>query len=248
MSTYGIVIPCFNEGQRLNSSLFVEFLKHHENIFFVFVNDGSTDNTHDLLMSMADECSEMIHIAELKSNSGKAEAIRCGINYILKNNKAPLVGYWDADLSTPLSEIPRFIHFLTEHQKILFLMGSRVKRLGTNIKRSEIRHYFGRIFATAVSIILKLPVYDTQCGAKLIRRELAEKIFREQFISRWLFDVELIARVIDKFGHFKAIGYIYEFPLNIWIDEGKSKVKTIDFLRAPYELILIRYKYRAAFK
>ena len=119
MNTYGIVIPCFNEGQRLNTSNFIEFLKCHENIFFVFVNDGSTDNTHDLLASMAHECSEMIHITELKSNSGKAEAIRCGMNYILKSYKTALVGYWDADLSTPLSEIPRFIHFLTEHQKIL---------------------------------------------------------------------------------------------------------------------------------
>jgi hypothetical protein len=90
---------------------------------------------------------------------------------------------------------------------------------------------------------LKMPVYDTQCGAKLVRRELAEIIFREKFISRWLFDVELIARIVAKFGHFKAIGCIYEFPLNIWTDEGKSKVKISDFLRAPYELILIRHKY-----
>jgi glycosyltransferase involved in cell wall biosynthesis len=243
MSTYGIVIPCFNEGQRLNTSLFVEFLKHYENIFFVFVDDGSTDNTHDLLMSMAGECSERIHIAELRSNSGKAEAIRYGINYILKRNKAPLVGYWDADLSTPLSEIPKFIHFLTEHQKIHFLMGSRIKRLGVNVKRSEIRHYLGRIYATVVSMTLKIPVYDTQCGAKLVRSELAEIIFREKFISRWLFDVELIARIVAKFGQFKAIGCMYEFPLNIWIDKGKSKVKISDFLRAPYELILIRHKY-----
>jgi len=117
MSTHGIIIPCFNEGQRLNTSLFVEFLKHHRNIFFVFVNDGSTDNTHDLLKSMADECSAMIHIVELKSNSGKAEAIRCGVDYILKNHKVSSVGYWDADLSTFLSEIPKFIHFLREDPK-----------------------------------------------------------------------------------------------------------------------------------
>lgn len=246
MNTHAIIIPCFNEGQRLNTSLFVEFLKHHRNIFFVFVNDGSTDNTHDLLKSMADECSEMIHIVELKSNSGKAEAIRCGADYILKNHKVSSVGYWDADLSTSLSEIPKFIHFLREHQKILFLMGSRIKRLGANIKRSEIRHYFGRIFATATSLILKLPIYDTQCGAKLIRRDLAEIIFRDQFISRWLFDVELIARIIAEFGHFKTLDCIYELPLETWIDERKSKVKTIDFLHSPYELILIRQKYRKA--
>ena len=246
MNTYGIVIPCFNEGQRLNISLFVDFLRHYENIKFVFVDDGSTDNTHNLLLSMADELPEMIHIVELKSNSGKAEAIRCGINYILEKSKVSFVGYWDADLSTHLSELPKFIHFLTRHPKILFLMGSRIKRLGANIKRSEIRHYTGRIFATAASFILKLPVYDTQCGAKLIRRELAEKIFSNQFISRWLFDVELIARIIAEFGHFKTLDCIYEFPLETWIDDGKSKVKTIDFFRSPYELILIRHQYREA--
>ena len=248
MSTYGIVIPCFNEGQRLNTSLFVEFVRHHENITFVFVNDGSTDNTHDLLMTMADEFPQMIHIVELKSNSGKAEAVRSGINYILKNNKPSLVGYWDADLSTPLSEIFQFIHFLKEHQEILFLMGCRLKRLGANIARSKNRHYSGRIFATAVSIILKLPVYDTQCGAKLMRPKLAEKIFRDEFISRWFFDIELIARIVAEFGHLKTLDCIYEFPLETWIDQGKSKVKIIDFLRSPIELIRIRQKYREALR
>ena len=244
MSTCGIVIPCYNEEQRLTISLFIEFVRHHENINFVFVNDGSTDNTHDLLMDMADKFPEKIHIVELKSNSGKAEAIRHGINYLLKNNESSLVGYWDADLSTPLSEIPRFINFLKEHQKVLFLMGSRIKRLGANIKRLEIRHYFGRIFATAVSIILKLPVYDTQCGAKLIRRKLAEKIFYDQFISRWLFDVELIARILAEFGYSKTIDCIYELPLETWIDKGDSKVKITDFIRSPYELALIKRQYQ----
>jgi len=125
-------------------------------------------------------------------------------------------------------------------------MGSRIKRLGANIKRSEIRHYFGRIFGTATSLILKLPVYDTQCGAKLIRRDLAEIIFRDQFISRWLFDVELIARIIAELGHFKTLDCIYELSLETWIDEGKSKVKTIDILHSPYELMLIRHQYRKA--
>ena len=248
MSKYGIVIPCFNEENRLNTSLFVEFLKHHKKILFVFVNDGSTDNTKDLLMSMAVNCSEKIHVLELKSNSGKAEAVRCGVNYILKNTRALSVGYWDADLSTPLSELMKFIHFLKEHQTILFLMGSRIKRLGANIKRSEVRHYFGRIFASAASITLKLPIYDTQCGAKLIRRELAEDIFCEQFLSRWLFDIELIARIIAMFGYDKAINHIYEFPLSTWIDEGDSKIKISDFLRVPKELWLIKHRYRKYLK
>jgi dolichyl-phosphate beta-glucosyltransferase len=244
MDSHAIVIPCYNEGNRLKKEVFVNFIKTYSYLYFIFVNDGSTDNTQDLLSSMAGECPEMIKSIELEKNSGKAEAIRFGIKYILNNFKTTSVGYWDADLSTPLSELPNFIHFLSANQKIHFLIGSRIKRIGAHIKRSEIRHYVGRIFATAASLILKLPVYDTQCGAKLLRSELARVLFEEKFLTRWLFDIELIARMIEELGYPKAINSIYELPLNKWVDDGESKLKTIDFVRTPFDLIKIKYNYR----
>lgn len=127
-------------------------------------------------------------------------------------------------------------------------MGFRIKRMGADVRRSGSRHYFGRIFATAVSILPKLPVYDTQCISKPIDRGLAEIIFHYRFISRWFFDVELIARIIAAYGNSEAIGCIFGLSLTTWIDHGKSKIKMVDFLGMPYELLQIRYRYKPILK
>ncbi len=245
---FGIVIPCYNEEKRLKISSFVEFLKNNREIFIVFVNDGSTDNTYDLLQKIDKELPENTHLIDQKNNLGKAEAIRNGVGYLLENDRTCFIGYWDSDLSAPLSEIPNFIDLLSAQENLQLIMGSRIKRLGAEVRRSEFRHYFGRIFATAVSIILNLPVYDTQCGAKLMRRETAKIIFRDPFVSHWFFDVELIARIIGAFGYPRTMDCIFELPLSTWIDDGQSKVKMIDFLRTPLELLRIRNKYKAVLK
>jgi len=74
----------------------------------------------------------------------------------------------DADLSTPLSEITRLLD-ITKTKSLDFVLGSRIKIIGSSIKRKAYRHFFGRIVATFIdSGILKLDIYDTQCGAKII--------------------------------------------------------------------------------
>ena len=98
-----------------------------------------------------------------------------------------LVGYWDADLATPLSTIPEFIDKFRSNRELVAVCGSRILRLGASIHRSVFRHYFGRVFATIASNILKIPVYVTQFGAKLFRTEHAELIFSKPFLSRWFF-------------------------------------------------------------
>lgn len=248
MIKYGIVIPCFNEAQRLKRNSFKEFLLTHPEYLFVFVNDGSTDNTSLLLNDMAASNPKNIKFLNLDKNKGKAEAIRLGVNSLLKNPGINFVGYWDADLSTPLTELPRFIELLKKNKENKFLMGARIKRLGANVKRSEARHYLGRIFATAVSVLFKLPVYDTQCGAKIMHIDLARIIFKEKFISRWLFDVELIARILSIYGYGKTINCVVELPLLTWVDDGQSKVKIVDFLRTPFELIQIKSLYKRYIK
>src|SRR5690606_7016032 len=138
-----------------------------------------------------------------------------------------------ADLRAVLEEMPT----------VDVVMGARVKLLGRMIERHAWRHYLGRVFATATSIALRLPVYDTQCGAKLFRvsDRLAE-LFRSPFIARWIFDVELIARMIRQRrsrGLPDAGTAIYEFPLLEWRDVPGSKLKPRDFARAAFDLASI---------
>ena len=121
------------------------------------------------------------------------------------------MGYWDADLATPLSTIPEFIEKFQSSRALVAVCGSRILRLGASIQRLVFRHYLGRVFSTVASNILNIPVYDTQCGAKLFRTEHAELIFSEHFISRWFFDVELFARALLGPERFGLLSYTLSF-------------------------------------
>jgi len=240
----GIVVPCYNEMERIELSKFSQFLSSNDSIFFCFVNDGSTDGTHQKLADFVNRNPERCQVINLSDNQGKAEAVRQGINTMLKTSKYRLVGYWDADLATPLAEIPVFIEKFQSSRSLVAVCGSRILRLGASIQRLVFRHYFGRVFSTVASSILNLPVYDTQCGAKLFRTEHAELIFSEHFLSRWFFDVELFARSIELMGREKTFNSIYEMPLSKWYEQGDSKVSWVSIILAPIELLRIYYHYR----
>ncbi len=239
-----IIIPCFNEEKRLPVEEFENFIANSLNIDFCFVNDGSKDDTIIVLNKLREKFSNRIIINDLKQNVGKAEAVRNGFLEILKNNTYQYVGFMDADLATPLSEIALFEEFINNFPDKSFFLGSRIKRLGSKIERTTIRHYFGRVFATFASIILKLGVYDTQCGAKLIKSDLAEKIFAEPLCSRWLFDIELIFRTMIYYGRQVAVSKMIEIPLNNWYEKGESKISPLYFFKVPLELLKIKNHYK----
>ncbi|RZW25493.1 MAG: glycosyltransferase [Desulfobulbaceae bacterium] len=237
-----IVIPCFNEAHRLSPGPFVSFLGGSADLFFIFVDDGSTDQTAVKLEQIDAQTGAKSRVLHLGTNQGKAEAVRQGILLALED-EPDHVGYWDGDLATPLSEIPSFIEYSNDPtRKMLF--GSRIQRLGAEIERHWYRHYPGRVIAFWINAILKLPVHDTQCGAKLIKTDLARQIFAEPFISSWLFDVELFARIIGLFGRRQAAGMIYEIPLQRWADVGESKISLAYLPKIPVELFRIYRKYR----
>jgi dolichyl-phosphate beta-glucosyltransferase len=236
-----VIVPCYNEEKRLKVEPFSSFLAQHKEIDFLFVNDGSKDKTSDILGKLESDHQNATAL-NLTTNVGKAAAVRKGILNALDKGYE-YVGYFDADLATPLIEIPRFLRIF-ENKDIDLVMGTRILRLGGDVQRKWYRHFLGRLFATFASLSLRLPVYDTQCGAKFFRAELARVIFKETFTSYWIFDVELLFRMkVLKTSEEMKIS-IYELPLNKWIDEEGSKVGIGDFLKAPLELfrIIMRYK------
>ncbi len=240
-----ITIPCYNEASRLDTESFRRFMAGHTETSFCFVNDGSTDNTSGVLKGLVDAAPDRACLVEMRANTGKAEAVRAGMLHIMENGAYEYLGYWDADLATPLDTIPGFAHALDGSPGLLMASGSRIRRLGSDIARSPMRHYTGRLFATAASIALALPVYDTQCGAKLLRKEAAESVFREPFSSRWVFDVEVFARICAHAGRDRCAERILEIPLDSWRDVPGSKLRLVHALGAATDLLRIALRYRA---
>ena len=238
-----VVVPCYNEGFRLPVDEFRKFLRE-EDISFIFVDDGSTDNTTARIDSIRASNEDRVCLLRSPVNQGKAEAVRLGINSALEQ-KADYVGYWDADLATPLDAIPQFLAVFAGNTDLDMVFGSRVKLLGREVRRQAARHYLGRVFATVVSVMLRLPVYDTQCGAKIFAvgpRTIG--LTAERFHSRWVFDVEILARYICEIGSPEAAAqHIYEFPLLRWEDVAGSKVKPSDFFTALRDILRIYWRY-----
>jgi glycosyltransferase involved in cell wall biosynthesis len=246
MSLATLVIPCFNEAERLPADRFTASVEAIPDLDFVFVNDGSTDQTLDRLRALERAAPTRITVLDRQPNRGKAEAVREGMLCALDRGVA-FAGYWDADLSTPLAEVARFRRVLDERPRCQVVFGARVQLLGRSIRRSAARHYLGRIFATLASETLGLPIYDTQCGAKLFRGGAQTRaLFEEPFLTRWLFDVELVARLLlaaRRDARDAALEAIYELPLETWHDAGHSSVRALDFLRSPADLLRIRRRY-----
>lgn len=242
-----IVVPCFNEALRLRVEAFEKFLAGNANVALMFVDDGSTDETWFVLKQLRERNPQQIYVLQLATNVGKAEATRLGIQAGLKQNPA-MIGYWDADLATPLDAIPRFIGRLKKQPNLKLIMGSRVALLGRRIERRPWRHMIGRAFATCASFVLDLPVYDTQCGAKLFRvSPSTRELFSQPYRSRWVFDVEILARLIaserEKTNSSKHDS-IYEYPLEEWCDIAGSHLRPVDFLVAAFDLAIIYWSYR----
>lgn len=234
-----LVVPCYNEASRLD---FKKLSSCGENCYFLFVNDCSVDGTLDLLKR---NLNKNMFILNLDKNYGKGEAVRRGMLHVQNLpifNKIDWVGFWDADLATPLSELNNFILFKnTFYPKAEAIFGSRVVRLGSSIMRSYQRRVAGRLFATFIGFSLGIVCYDSQCGAKLFRKDIIDKYFKEPFISRWIFDVEILLRMDQK--------NIAEYSLGYWTDVSGGSLKVFFVaLSVLGDILKLRKKYSKKLK
>lgn len=237
-----IVVPCYNESGRFKTEAFVSFLKQESDIDFCCVNDGSIDGTLDIIEKLSLKFPGRIYCVSYEHNQGKAEAVRLGVQRMLALKRYGRIGFADADLATPFEEIRRLVDVLENEEKFQMVMGSRVQRMGVKIERRLFRHYMGRLFATVISVLFRLHAYDTQCGAKIFRADIAKAVFEEPFLSKWLFDVEILLRVRSRHSDYNRI--IAEIPLDVWLEQGNSKIRFTHLLKMPFQLWKIYLRYR----
>jgi dolichyl-phosphate beta-glucosyltransferase len=244
-----LVVPCYNEARRLRTDVFLEFARAHAGVGFLFVDDGSADDTWALQTGMALAAPGSIRAVRLDTNQGKAEAVRLGLIDAM-TERPSLVGFWDADLSTPLTAVADFLNVAAKFSDVDLILGSRVLLMGRDIRRKASRHYLGRVFATAASLALDLPVYDTQCGAKVFRaNDALGRVLSAPFRSRWIFDVEILARYtalpVDDGGAPRR-SRIYELTVPAWHDVAGSKLDAWAFVRSIGELAAVWRSRRSA--
>lgn len=216
---------------------FRNFLNSNSDSTLCFVNDASTDATEEVIHGLRDEFPNKIIALTNPSNMGKARSIQHGVSHCLEHNIAPNLAYLDADLATSLEECCSYLTYIDQGKKFVF--ASRILKIGSVVERKFSRFLFGRIIATIISEILDIKVYDTQCGCKVFTQEIAGVAFKDPFISKWLFDVELFSRQLHFYGKEKALAQMEEIPVKRWVDRGESKVKVSYFFKLWFDLFRI---------
>ena len=238
----GIVIPCYNEADRLKFDLFYDFIRSHKDYVLCFVNDGSADGTLAQLHSFQKRAGGRVHVYNMKANAGKAEAVRQGMRYLLRKVDVRSVGFIDADLATGFRDYKRLVKRLEVTGKNM-VFGSRKIVDAQDIQRSAFREMASNVVGLLVRFIIGMPVKDTQCGAKVFSRTTADYLFSQPFMSRWLFDVELFVRMKKLFGSI-VMERVEEVALMAWEEVDGSKITLKDSMRFPLQLLEIGYEYK----
>lgn len=230
--TYSIVIPAYNEGHRLAATLekVLGYIKEHGcDCEVVVVNDGSQDNTADIVRGFAQE-NPSLRLVENPGNRGKGYSVRNGI----LNARGRILLFSDADLSSPIEEVPKLLKALAEGADIA--IGSRWLQAELQTQRQPLhRQLFGRIFNLLLRITLGLQFTDTQCGFKAFKRRAAQAVFPLQRIERWGFDPEILF-LARKFGF-----TVKEVPV-AWGHSGGARINpVVDGARMFMEMLRIRW-------
>ncbi|SHI41782.1 response regulator [Aquimarina spongiae] len=238
----GVVIPCYNEETRILSKEFTDFVHSNLGYHLCFVNDGSTDNTLEVLQNLAKGREDHISVYDCEKNGGKGEAVRQGVLHLSRDTQLDYIGYLDADLSTDFQDFDDLVKTI-ETSDFKIVSGSRMSRMGANITKESARKIISKTINLIIRNILGMSFNDTQCGAKIMDREIANEMFKDKFITKWLFDVEIFMKMRKYYGKDKAISYICEQPLKRWIHADGSKLSMKDSIKIVGQLGQIAYYY-----
>jgi glycosyltransferase involved in cell wall biosynthesis len=229
---YSIVIPAYNESARIPATLKSVVACVRERGWdaeVIVINDGSRDNTAELVRAFAAHAPE-VRMIENPGNRGKGFSVRSGLTQAL----GEVVMFTDADLSAPMEEAERLFDAIAAGADIA--IGSRWLEKGRQTHRQPLyRQFLGRCFNAVVRGVMGLRFADTQCGFKAFTRAAAQTIFQLQTIERWGFDPEILFIALKR-------GYrIVEVPVS-WAHDERSRMSYLkDGLKMLEEIAIVRW-------
>lgn len=241
----GVVIPCYNEEERLLSCEFLNFVNKNSGYHLCFVNDGSTDNTLQVLKNLRKGREAFITVYDCEKNGGKAEAVRLGMLYMAQKEDLDYIGFLDADLSTDLADFDDLVKTI-EKSNFKIVSGSRISRMGADITKESARKIISLTINYIIRKILSMNFKDTQCGAKIFSKDVIDVAFKDKFVTQWIFDVEIFKRMTLHFGLKKATAMLCEQPLKRWIHADGSKLSMKDSVKIVMQLAQIAWVYRSS--
>ncbi|UQD55856.1 glycosyltransferase [Flavobacterium sp. K5-23] len=239
----GVVIPCYNEELRLLSDEFRSFVNSNLGYHLCFVNDGSKDKTLEVLEKLREGNEDHISIFDCEKNGGKAEAVRLGMLHLAKQDQFNYIGFLDADLSTDFEDFHDLANTISI-SNFKIVSGSRMTRMGADITKESARAIISKIINFIIRKTIGMEFNDTQCGAKIMSKDVIENTFQVKFLTKWLFDVEIFMRMKKIYGDEETKKLVCEQPLKRWIHADGSKLSFKDSLKIVFQIGQIAIHYR----
>ena len=230
---FTVAIPCFNEASRIGGSIraTLDYLaKESSDAELIVVNDGSTDQTSSVVRDALNSAKIQTRFLENFPNRGKGAAVRTGLLAAAR----PIGLFFDADLSTPLSEIPKVIEPIANGDVDLAFGSRALDRKLIGVHQPWRREQAGRVFNLIVRLATGMPFWDTQCGFKAFRLDVCRPVLEKAHTIGFAFDVELLLMA------YRAGLRLREIPVR-WNHAEGSKVRVIhDSLAMLREVIALR--------
>src|SRR6059058_6350579 len=230
---FSVAIPCFNEGARIGDTVrsTLDYLSSESpDAELIVVNDGSTDATSTIVRDALAGAKIQTRLLENFPNRGKGAAVRTGLLAATK----PIGLFFDADLSTPLSEIPKVIEPIANGDVDLAFGSRALDRKLIGVHQPWRREQAGRVFNMVVRLATGMPFWDTQCGFKAFRLDVFRPVLEAARIDGFAFDVELLYRA------YRAGLRLREIPVR-WNHAEGSKIELVrDSLRMFREVLALR--------